>query len=106
MNEVCMKYFFSYFQNGLVSSLPYLLNCIYSIIVSWFADWLIQSGKLSRGWTRKLMTTIGFMGPAIALAGISFIGCNSLVAVILLCAAVMLEGTGYPGMFTRVCQNL
>ena len=43
------------------------------------------------------MTTIGFMGPAIALTGISFIGCNSVLAVTLLCVAVMLEGSGYPG---------
>ena len=43
------------------------------------------------------MTTIGFMAPAIALTGISFIGCNSVMAVVLLCFAVMLEGTGYAG---------
>ena len=93
-----MKLFiFFKLQNGIVSSLPYLLNCIYSIIISWLADWLIHTNKLSRGWTRKLMTTIGFMGPAIALTGISFIGCNSVLAVTLLCVAVMLEGSGYPG---------
>ena len=85
-------------QNGLVSSLPYLLNCIISVIVSWLADWLIQSGKLSRGFTRKLMTSIGFMGPAIALIGMSFVGCNPFLAVILLCLGVMLDGVGYAGM--------
>lgn len=83
--------------NGLASSLPYLLNWIYSIVISWVADWLIQSKTLSRGQTRKLMTFIGFMGPAIALTSISLIGCSSTWAVALLCIAVMLEGTGYPG---------
>ena len=39
------------------------------------------------------------MAPAIALTGISFIGCNSVMAVVLLCFAVMLEGTGYAGKF-------
>ena len=37
------------------------------------------------------------LGPALALSAITFIGCHSLSAVILLCVAVMLEGTGYAG---------
>ena len=72
------------------------------MIVSWLADWLIQSGKLSRGFTRKLMTSIGFMGPAIALIGMSFVGCNPFLAVILLCLGVMLDGVGYAGMYIYI----
>ena len=93
-------------QNGLVSSLPYLLNCILSVIVSWLADWLIQSGKLSRSFTRKLMTSIGFMGPAIALIGMSFVGCNPFLAVILLCLGVMLDGVGYAGKYVHSYINV
>ena len=44
------------------------------------------------------MTSIGFMGPAIALIGMSFVGCNPFLAVILLCIGVMLDGVGYAGM--------
>ena len=80
------------------------------MIVSWLADWLIQSGKLSRGFTRKLMTSIGFMGPAIALLGMSFVGCNPFLAVILLCLGVMLDGVGYAGTyiiyFLLKCLNI
>ena len=76
------------------------------MIVSWLADWLIQSGKLSRGFTRKLMTSIGFMGPAIALIGMSFVGCNPFLAVILLCLGVMLDGVGYAGTYILINLSL
>ena len=43
------------------------------------------------------MTIIGFIGPAIALTCMTFIGCDSVSAVLFLCLAVMIEGTGYAG---------
>ena len=67
------------------------------MLVAGLADWLIHSGNLSRAWTRKLMTTVGFLGPGLGLIALTFIGCNPTWAVVLLCIAVMLEGTGYPG---------
>ena len=56
------------------------------------------------------MTSIGFMGPAIALLGMSFVGCNPFLAVILLCLGVMLDGVGYAGTyiiyFLLKCLNI
>ena len=38
------------------------------------ADWLIYSEKLSREWSRKLMSSIGLLGPALGLITLTFIG--------------------------------
>ena len=57
-----------------MSSLPFLLNWIYAVLVAGLADWLIHSEKLSKEWTRKLMTAIGLLGPALGLIALTFIG--------------------------------
>ena len=53
------------------------------------------------------MTTIGFMGPAIALIGMSFVGCNPIMTAVLLCLGVMLDGVGYAGIYAKeISQNI
>ena len=43
------------------------------------------------------MSAIGMMGPAIGLLCLTFIGCNPIGAVILLCFSVMLSGATLSG---------
>ena len=57
-----------------MSSLPFLLNWIYAVLVAGLADWLIHTEKLTKEWTRKLMSTIGLLGPALGLIALTFIG--------------------------------
>jgi predicted MFS family arabinose efflux permease len=80
-----------------LSALPYLLCWLYAIPVGWVADWLIKSGKLSRAKTRKIMTSIGMLTPAVALILLTFIGCDPTLAIILLCLGVMMSGTSLSG---------
>jgi MFS family permease len=80
-----------------LSALPYLLGWIYPIPVGWLADWLIKSGKLSRAKTRKIMTTIGMLTPALALIALTFAGCDPTWTITLLCLAVMINGTSMSG---------
>ena len=81
----------------MISSLPYLICWIWSLFIAWIADKLISSKKLSRAYVRKGTTVFAFIGAAAGLFGITFIGCNPTWAIILLCFAIAIEGTGYSG---------
>lgn len=50
---------FSIKQNGLYSSLPYLMMWIVSITSGILGDWLIKTGRIGITNSRKLFTTIG-----------------------------------------------
>lgn len=80
-----------------MSGLPYLFMWLMSIPFSWFADWLITSGRLSLTNTRKLMQTIGVMTPALGLIGLSFVGCHQTLAVFWLCVCVGCNSAVYSG---------
>lgn len=84
-------------QNGTVSSLPYLAMWIFSMLVSHVADWMISSGKFSHGSTRKIINSIGQLGPAIALIVASYTGCNSWLTVTILTIGIGLNGGIYSG---------
>lgn len=84
-------------QNGTVSSLPYLAMWIFSMLVSHVADWMISSGKFNHGSTRKIINSIGQLGPAIALIVASYTGCNSWLTVTILTIGVGLNGGIYSG---------
>lgn len=47
------------FQNGFLSSAPYLAQWVMSIVSSVLADFLIKKGSLSVTSVRKLYTIIG-----------------------------------------------
>jgi ACS family sodium-dependent inorganic phosphate cotransporter len=80
-----------------LSALPYLLALLYSTPVGRLADWLIKSEKLSRTKIRKIMTSIGYLVPALALLILTMIGCDPTLAIILLCISVMINGTVLSG---------
>ncbi|XP_003398669.1 putative inorganic phosphate cotransporter isoform X2 [Bombus terrestris] len=84
-------------SNGTVSSLPYLAMWIFSMLVSHVADWMISSGKFNHGSTRKIINSIGQLGPAIALIVASYTGCNSWLTVTILTIGVGLNGGIYSG---------
>ena len=67
------------------------------MFVAWIADKLISSQKVSRAYVRKGTTAFAFIGAATGLVGLTFIGCNPTWAVVLLCFAIAIEGTGYSG---------
>ena len=71
------------------------------------SDYLINTGKISRLNARKLFNGIGNYGPAIALIFMAFVGCNRLMAVVLLCVATGLDGASWSGYMVRgFSQNL
>jgi hypothetical protein len=54
-------------QSALLSVLPWFVTILVSNSSGWIADGLANSGRLSMTNTRKLLQTIGSVGPALAL---------------------------------------
>ncbi|XP_035775354.1 putative inorganic phosphate cotransporter isoform X1 [Anopheles albimanus] len=89
---------FSIKDNGLYSSLPYLVMWIVSLSTGVLSDWLITSGRMTITFGRKLFTTIASIGPACFIVGASYAGCEKVIVVMLFTFAMGLMGTFYPGM--------
>ena len=93
------------FQNGFISGLPYFCALVLSFPFSWIADKLITSNHLSVGWTKKLMQAIGQIIPAIGLIGLSYVGCDMLMATVWLCICVGANSAVYSGYQVRRCHQ-
>lgn len=85
-------------QNGIWSSVPYLLMWTVSMSSGWICDWLIQKHSVSLTLARKIFTTIASMGPAIFIIAASYSGCDRQMAVGMFTVAMGFMGTFYCGM--------
>ncbi len=56
---------------------------------------------LSTSAIRKIMNTIGMLGPGLGLLGLAFTKCDPILAITLLCISVMLNGAIYSGFGVR-----
>lgn len=74
-------------NNGLISSLPYLLTTITSCLASVYADVLRKRGIMSTTAIRKLFNTAAAVIPALLLIGMPLAGCDRLWSVALLSLA-------------------
>ncbi|XP_049947673.1 vesicular glutamate transporter 2-like [Schistocerca serialis cubense] len=80
-------------QNGLLSALPYVVNCVLSLAFSWIVNSVEKKQILSRGALRKVFNSIGYWLPAAALVALSFISVEDpTAAVILLTVSVGFNG--------------
>lgn len=70
---------------------------IFSIVISWVADWMISSGRFNHTRTRKVINSIGQYGPAICLIAASYTGCDRITTVLLLTIGMGLNGGIYSG---------
>ncbi|XP_067685982.1 sialin-like [Haliotis asinina] len=86
--------------NGLFSMLPYLCFWLLITVSGTLADLLISRNILSVAWTRKLMTCIGTIAPALFLIGTGYMDCTQQTgAVVMITAAVGLCGFHFSGHF-------
>ncbi|XP_046751153.1 sialin-like [Diprion similis] len=88
---------FSIQANGVLSALPMLAMWLSALVASWFADWLIAAGKMSRTRLGKVFTTVGIVGPAVFLVTASYAGCDRTLVVTLFTASVGMMGIAFPG---------
>ena len=85
-----------FLQSGLLSALPYFLMWTFSIFCGLLASRL-RSQEVRSDVIRKSFNTIGHLGPALALIGLSFSGCNRSLVIFWFCLAVMLNGAANSG---------
>lgn len=84
-------------ENGILSSLPYLAMWGFSVSASCVADYMISKERYSHTTIRKVFQGIGHFGPALALIGASYTGCNPALTVAILTLGVGLNGGIYSG---------
>ncbi|KAK3911807.1 Sialin [Frankliniella fusca] len=92
---------FSIKENAGLSALPFLLMWLFSIILGRFCEWTKKENYLSVSSSRKISTLLASLIPAICLVGVSFVGCNRPLVVMLMSVAVMSVG----GMFSGFISN-
>ncbi|XP_060521750.1 putative inorganic phosphate cotransporter [Cylas formicarius] len=85
-------------QNGLWSSVPYILMWLVSMSSGWLCDWLIHKNHLGISCARKVFTTLASMGPAVFILAASYSGCDRMLAVGMFTIAMGFMGTFYCGM--------
>ncbi|XP_055923202.1 putative inorganic phosphate cotransporter isoform X1 [Eupeodes corollae] len=88
---------FSLKSNGILSALPYLAMWLFSMFISFIADWMITSSRFSLTATRKIINSIGQYGPGVALIAASYTGCDRALTLAILTIGVGLNGGIYSG---------
>lgn len=76
---------FNLMESGLFCVLPWLTMAVFANIGGWIADTLISRG-LSVTSVRKIMQTIGFIGPAISLSVLSQVRTPALAVLCMACS--------------------
>ena len=84
------------FQSGLLSSLPYFLMWGFTLFCGTLATYL-RSKDFRSETIRKCFNTLGHIGPALGLIGLSFAGCDKNLVIFWFCLAVMLNGAANSG---------
>ncbi|XP_015947485.1 ascorbate transporter, chloroplastic [Arachis duranensis] len=76
---------FNLTESGLLCVLPWLTMAVFANIGGWIADTLVSKG-LSITNVRKIMQTIGFLGPAIFLTQLSHVRTPALAVLCMACS--------------------
>uniref|UniRef100_A0A1B6CYE8 Putative inorganic phosphate cotransporter n=1 Tax=Clastoptera arizonana TaxID=38151 RepID=A0A1B6CYE8_9HEMI len=87
-------------NNGLLSSLPYLLMWIFNVFFSKVADTINKKKLLSLSTAKKMWNTIGMWLPAAALLGVTMTS-SLTTTIILLVAAIALNFGIFFGFLTN-----
>ena len=97
-----------YLQNGALSALPYVCFFLMTFPVSFAADYLINNGHCRLINVRRLFVTLGVICPGLCFVWLSFMGCNSTLAIVALCIMAALNAGKYGGQMMSahdMCPN-
>lgn len=89
---------FSIKDNGLYSSMPYLVMWICSVSTGFLSDVLITRNIITITGARKIFTGVAAVIPAIFIVLASYAGCDRFLVVVWFTLAMGFMGTFYPGM--------
>lgn len=76
---------FNLTESGLFAVLPWLTMAVSANVGGWIADTLVRRG-ISVTVVRKIMQTIGFLGPAFFLTQLSHVGSPAMAVVCMACS--------------------
>ncbi|XP_014217729.1 sialin-like, partial [Copidosoma floridanum] len=85
-------------ENGYLSSLPYVGMWLCCVLMSWLADWLIATDRMSRTNVRKLGTTLASIGPGVFIVAASYAECDKKLVVAMFVVGVTFLGCGIPSL--------
>ena len=106
LNKTNLKTSLFTFQNGLISALPQICGLVVTAPFGWLSDKLIASGKISRLNCRKIFNAIGNYGPACGLIWLAFVGCDRVMAVVVLCLATTLDAASFSGFMVKKTRTM
>ncbi|XP_060522415.1 putative inorganic phosphate cotransporter [Cylas formicarius] len=89
---------FNVAENGLWSSLPYVIMWFISLGSGWLSDWLVKTGYMSLTFSRKFFTSVASLAPAIFIIAASYSGCDRMLAVSMFTIGLGFMGCYYCGM--------
>ncbi|KAK3788190.1 hypothetical protein RRG08_020896 [Elysia crispata] len=84
-------------ENGLLSALPYLVLWIMQNACGILADFIRQNGYLSTKVTRKVFNFAGLALPGLFLIFVGYVGCDHVLAMLMLTLSVGLGGAAMGG---------
>ena len=84
-------------QIGYMDAIPYVTASVFAFMFAYFADWLIITSRLSVTHTRKLANHFCLTGTALGFVGLCFVGCNSVLAEIVIVLMVTANSTCMSG---------
>ncbi len=73
------------------------MGWILSYVFGYCSDYLLRSGKVSVGTSRKIFNSIAHYGPALGLVWLAWVGCDRTQAILALCISVGLNAGVYTG---------
>nr|CAH7726652.1 unnamed protein product [Callosobruchus chinensis] len=85
-------------ENGIWSSIPYVVMWLVSMGSGSLCDWLITRGYMRITFARKFFTTVASLGPAVFIMIASYSGCDRYLTVAMFTIAMGFMGTFYCGM--------
>jgi len=93
-------------QNGLFNAMTSLATGLTMALCGPLSAYIIRKSapKLSKTMVRKIFGTIALMGPAVCLALITAVGCNSTAVIALLITALFFYGFMTGGEFSIISE--
>ena len=85
-----------------MESVPFITAAVFSLIFAAFADWLVIDERLSITNTRKFVNYFSMIGSAVCFVILGFVGCNQVLAEVVIVLNVTLNSAAMVGYMVRI----
>ncbi|XP_018006986.1 sialin isoform X2 [Hyalella azteca] len=88
-------------SNAGLSAVPFLCMWVFTMLFASLLDFLLSKNIITTTVARKLATSVASVPPAICLVLVTYVGCNTELAVVLLTLGTMFIGGMYSGFLAN-----